>query len=154
MATDSLHFLWIKRPLVIPMVFDLAQWHDAVSHFSFLKCSLFPWNLWQFGCCFPVYLYSLLASFAYTSFMHLSSLDSIPGLLFFSTHPRLPCLISFILVTLLLSVSLAHAPLLISRPVFPTAYPICLSGPQSQISKIEFSIFISPYSKPAQLLYF
>lgn len=33
-----------------------SQWFNAVSHFFFLKCSLFPWNLWWFSRCFPIYL--------------------------------------------------------------------------------------------------
>lgn len=124
------------------MFFDLLHYFDAVSHF-FLKMFSSPlksMTTWLLLFLLPPLLLDVF--FAGTSSMSLPSLGSIISLLFFLY--ALPCLFPSILVTLLLSVVLIQTPLLISRPILPTAYSICLSGPQSQISKIEFNIFLNP----------
>ena len=83
---------------------------------SFLKCSLYSWNLCQLSCDFSFLLCFFSASLVGPSALCLSSWLPFQSFLSFLCTP--PGLISSIPVTLLLSVALVHTPLLISRPTF------------------------------------
>ena len=86
---------------------------------SLLKCCLYSWNPCQLSCDFSFSPCFFSASLVDPSASCLSSwLPFWPFLLFLCTPPGL---ISNIRVTLLLSVALAHTPLLTSMPAFPSS---------------------------------